>query len=268
MTQKHTVLVILAVFVLLPPPVLLVLEYGAGLFVLWYWPVWLSCSLLGCAMLLPQALPDPEAALPEADWASRDVLVGALSHKAQLEVCLAHRFYHIPVEQLRDGDFPIRYIAIYQSRTLFGKKSGIWYWGEVTGCTTVARWMLPEIPSTRTDLYFRFSIRQWERLQRPIAIKEMGFVRLMTTRFLLEHSREYPQLMLQSRQEFELYEAVKVAAEVPGHPGFLLGDYRIRRKRGQLLLTKGDRQIDAIPLEQYRLEPYHTTCRIRGQLLH
>lgn len=41
-----------------------------------------------------------EAKLAKVDWNTRDVLLGTLSRKAQLDVCLKHKFYHIPGSRL------------------------------------------------------------------------------------------------------------------------------------------------------------------------
>ena len=54
-------------------------------------------------------------------------------------------------------------------------------------------------------------IKEWKELQKPIKPKEIGFVKLFTNRFLLEHSSEVPELKLSSEEEYRLYYELKRA---------------------------------------------------------
>ena len=72
-----------------------------------------------------------EEKLMKVDWENRDVLVGSLRSKAQLDVALRHNFYHIPASQFPESAFPIHYVAIYQSKNFFGPEAGIRYYGFV-----------------------------------------------------------------------------------------------------------------------------------------
>ena len=124
-----------------------------------------------------------ESKLAKVDWSERDVLIGTLSKRQQLDACLKYRFYHIPAEQLKDSDFPVRYIALYQSKALFGSEAGVRYYGEVTKCIPLSRGEITEIkprPGTETKRYYRFEVKEWKRLSKPIVAKEMGFVRIFT----------------------------------------------------------------------------------------
>ena len=64
-----------------------------------------------------------EAKLKAVDWAVRDVLVGTMRSPQQLDICRKHCFYYIPAERLQDSDFPIRYVALYQSQYVFGAQA-------------------------------------------------------------------------------------------------------------------------------------------------
>ena len=64
-----------------------------------------------------------EAKLKAVDWAVRDVLVGTMRSPQQLDICRKHCFYYIPAERLQDSDFPVRYVALYQSQYVFQMKS-------------------------------------------------------------------------------------------------------------------------------------------------
>jgi predicted component of viral defense system (DUF524 family) len=152
-----------------------------------------------------------EEKLTKVDWSTRDVLVGSMWDQNQLDICLQHKFYHIPVKELRDSELPIRTVALYQSKTLFGAKAGIRYYGDVVSCTKVLRKDITEIPKDSNDLYYRLEIKEWKKLQKPIKPKEFGFVKLFTNRFLLEHSSEAPELNLRSEEEYRLYYELKRA---------------------------------------------------------
>ena len=65
-----------------------------------------------------------EAKLKAVDWAVRDVLVGTMRSPQQLDICRKDCFYYIPAERLQDSDFPVRYVALYQSQYVFGAQAG------------------------------------------------------------------------------------------------------------------------------------------------
>ena len=147
---------------------------------------------------------------PEARPAEgvRDVLVGTLRNRLQLETCVENKFYHIPASRLSQNDFPIRFVAIYQSNHKFGPDAGISIYGKVSRCSLVPRYKITEIPKNSREMYYRFDIEEWKTLPVPIASKERDFVNIMTTRYLLENSREVPELMLSSQEELALYRKI------------------------------------------------------------
>lgn len=152
-----------------------------------------------------------EEKLEKVDWSTRDVLVGSMRNQKQFDVCFKHKFYHIPAKELRESDLPIRTVALYQSKNLFGAKAGIRYYGDVISCTKVLRKDITEIPKNSNEYYYRLEIKEWKELQKPIKPKELGFVKLFTNRFLLEHSSEVPELKLGSEEEYRLYYELKRA---------------------------------------------------------
>ena len=108
----------------------------------------------------------------------RDVLVGTMRSPQQLDICRKHCFYYIPAERLQDSDFPIRYVALYQSQYVFGAQAGVRYYGEVMKCSAVRRSAITEVSprrGTEGNFYYRFDIREWKQLNRPIEAKETGF---------------------------------------------------------------------------------------------
>ena len=104
-----------------------------------------------------------EAKLKAVDWAVRDVLVGTMRSPQQLDICRKDCFYYIPAERLQDSDFPVRYVALYQSQYVFGAQAGVRYYGEVTKCSAVRRSAVTEISprrGTEGNFYYRFDIRE------------------------------------------------------------------------------------------------------------
>lgn len=185
-----------------------------------------------------------EAKLAKVDWSVRDVLIGTLSKKEQLDVCLKHKFYHIPAAKLKESDFPIHYIAMYQSKTIFGAEAGIQYYGEITKCIPVRRSDIKEIPSKKEDLYYRFEIKEWKQLSKPVAAKEMRFVKYLTNLFLLEHSAEMPELWIRSEEEYRLYSELKRAVndttinEEDNNLDFAFGEFLLSFDDGKISVSK------------------------------
>ena len=165
-----------------------------------------------------------EKKMAKVDWSCRDVLVGALRNREQLNAALEGRFYHIPTSKLQDGNLPIHYVALYQSKNLFGQEAGIRYWGAVIRTERVKRREIREIPRNSNELYYRFDIKEWLKLDMPIKVWEMGpGVLLLTNLFLLFHSREVPDLMIRSEEDFRMYTELHRltggrSGEAPGEP--------------------------------------------------
>ena len=112
--------------------------------------------------------------------------VGTMRSPQQLDICRKDCFYYIPAERLQDSDFPIRYVALYQSQYVFGAQAGVRYYGDVTKCSAVRRSAITEVSprrGTEGNFYYRFDIREWKQLNRPIEAKETGFVRDFTNLF-------------------------------------------------------------------------------------
>lgn len=216
-----------------------------------------------------------ERKLAKVDWKKRDVLVGALKNRQQLEICKKYRFYHIPAFQVKEMDLPIHYVAIYQSWNLFGKESGIFFYGEVTKCSLLRRKEITETggrPRNPEELYYRLDVREWKRLRNPIAVREGAQVALFTNLFLLLHSREVPDLRIASEEEFRLYYELKRLAgeslsEEPGkslcyrYQGCLL-DY----EDGQVRVMRDGRIVYTASAEQVVRHPYESFAYIRRMM--
>jgi uncharacterized protein len=160
-------------------------------------------------------LPDnSEGRLIKNDWDNRDVLVGLLKSRAQLAIVLKDNSYWIPSRFLPSSDLPVHYIAIYQSKHIFGSESGIVYYGEVIKAYEIPRKFITASPKTSKELYFRFKVKRWDRLSSPIQVRILSpyiskNFHIMTTTFLLDHSTYYPELEIQNENEYRLMYELK-----------------------------------------------------------
>ena len=217
----------------------------------------------------PAVLPPKlERTLAQADWNCRDVLVGCLRDRHQLRVCLRHRFYHMPVGRMEGNAEEVRYIAIYQSQTLFGPKSGIRYFGKVLSCEIVERKEIKQIPKDSDELYYRIQVERWQKLRRRVMSKELPFTHIRTTQFLLHHSQEIPELFLEDERQFRLYRALK---KLLGRPrirtaGFRFDEDAVVFKGGEVGTVQQGTFKPSYLLEHYADSPYAVFRHILSQL--
>lgn len=218
---------------------------------------------------LPRGMEDR---LARVDWSNRDVLVGSLKNKAQLNVALQYKFYHIPASQLSESVFPIRYVAIYQSRNFFGEEAGIRYYGAVTRCIPVKRYQIQELPKNSMEDYYRFEIKEWEKLDHIVAPKEFGQVKCLTNMFLLEHSTEYPELLLRNEEEYRLYTELKRAVKDPVideenlNLGFVLHGATVLLEDEEIHIYRKHRLVERYSVEAFKRRPNAVFRRIQKGL--
>ena len=202
-----------------------------------------------------------EDKLAKIDWNQRDVLVGALRNRSQLNTCLRHKFYHIPALKIRDADLPIHYVAIYQSINIFGREAGIRYYGEVTKTNVVKRRDIREIPKNSDEEYYRFEIKEWRELNIPLTAKEVRDFPFFTNMFLLQHCPDVPDLHISSEEEYRLYTEVRRLAndasvnETDAEPGFKYDDRTIIMENGDIVVLKDGTKIKQISIETFMRKP-------------
>lgn len=141
-----------------------------------------------------------DKAIAGASWQTPDVLVGALRNRYQLDACLQCGFYHMPVTNIDPKK--VQYVAIYQSLTLFGHGSGIRWYGKVTGWQKVRRYEIEELPKDSDEWYYRFDVKKWRRLTKPIRAGGVAFVHLVTNYFLLRSCKTVAELLVGSEHQF------------------------------------------------------------------
>ena len=200
--------------------------------------------------------------LSRADWSDRSVLVGCLRDRQQLRICLRHKFYHMPADRLEGDPESVRWVAIYQSQTLFGNRGGVRYFGRVTGVEALARQDIKQIPRDSDTPYYRFSVARWQKLPRKIASKELPITHLRTSEFLLRHSRQIPELLLEDEYQFRLYHAIKKLLGCPRirTAGFRFGEAAVVFKGGEVCTLKQGECKPSYLLENYADFP-HTVFR-------
>lgn len=207
---------------------------------------------------LPRGIEDK---LAKTDWDERDVLVGALRNKSQLEACLKYKFYHIPASMIKDTDLPIHYVAIYQSINIFGREAGIRYYGEVTKISIAKRKDITEIPKNSNEEYYRFEIKEWKELNVPLTAKEVRDFPFFTNMFLLQHCPDVPDLHISSEEEYRLYTEVRRLAndasvnETDAEPGFKYEDKMVVMENGNIIVLKDGTKIKQISIVFFMRKP-------------
>lgn len=178
----------------------------------------------------------------DGDYKDRCVLVGVVRSRYQFERLMRKRFYHIPLRQVTECFFPVKYIAIYQSKRFFGKNAGIRYFGEVEGCETVKRRDIREIPKDSDEKYLYFKIKKWRVLSKRIEAKEMENTAFSTTPYLLKNGKDSAELTLRSREEHLLYKKLiqrvndLVRMRKPNGDDIVFKDYTLKLRGGMVHL--------------------------------
>ena len=72
-----------------------------------------------------------EEKLAKVDWSRRDVLVGTLRGPEHLTACLKAKAFLVAASRIKEENFPIRYVALYETEAAFGSAAKIKYYGEV-----------------------------------------------------------------------------------------------------------------------------------------
>ncbi|MBR2215447.1 MAG: hypothetical protein IJ849_06790 [Selenomonadaceae bacterium] len=206
---------------------------------------------------------DIEFELRETDFC-HDVLVGALRSRRQFQTALAARFYHLPVTCLSKDDLPIRWIALYQSKAIFRQKSGIRYYGRVTGVQIMPRREITELPKNSGAWYYRFTVAAWQELSPPLAAMEVGVMPLLLTNFfLLRHGAATPELTLNTAEEYRFFYLLRRGVAL-----MAAGEYitlRIREaevvlKNNYLRLYSGQKLLGARSAGVYYVSPGAVTA--------
>lgn len=153
-----------------------------------------------------------EEKLAKVDWSRRDVLVGTLRGSEHLQWCLSKKAFLVAASRIKEENFPIRYVALYETEAAFGDEAKIKYYGEVktievvSGESDALGDSFTLIPN---EQYYLLRVKSWKTLENPIKPKEKGFYQMYTNLFLLQNSSFVNELFLRSEEEYRLYSELK-----------------------------------------------------------
>ncbi len=209
--------------------------------------------------ILPKGI---ESKLAHVNWNQRDVLIGTMRRREQLEACLKYNFYYLPVSQISTASLPIHEVAIYQSKDLFGREAGIEYYGDVISLEKVRRREITELPRDSDRLYYRLNVSKWKKLDRKIEAKEYGIHAIaFTNDFLLKHSTQVPELFLKTEGEYRfLTELKRVTSDASlinddRMTGFEFGAYKVIFEEGEIKLFDQTRMVDHCSINDFIRKP-------------
>lgn len=213
-----------------------------------------------------------EEKLAVVDWNKRDVLLGTFRNVEQFNICFDEKMYYIPKEKVADKDLPIHYVAMYQTGNKFRSKAGIRYYGEVLRTELVRRKDIIEVPvrnNNGDEWYYRFYVREWKELSKPILPKEAKFTRNYTNLFLLEHSEYVSELSLKSEDEYRFYSELKRninSAEINDagvNIGFEHEDTKFVFAGGSILAIRDDKVMEQMPVADFSRKPAATFRKLQ-----
>lgn len=141
---------------------------------------------------------------------NKNVLVGSL-RTGQLELALKHKFYHVPLKNLKDHKVltQIEYVALCQSRKQYREKGGIHWYGLIADWKVVRRKEITERiprPGTEEDLYVRFEVNEWIKREKPIRFGGQGiYTLLLATKYMFDRADEISELRLEDEEQLKLW---------------------------------------------------------------
>lgn len=144
-----------------------------------------------------------EKYIKEEYYANRNVLVGIVKNKVQLDINLKYNFYHTKCRNVNLVERAVKYVALAQSKNAFNDDAGIIYYGKVSNVEVVKRSDITEIPSEIDEMYYKFNVEEWVEL--PSKIEVHGYqVRtvMYTTEYLIMNAGSIGELCIMERDEF------------------------------------------------------------------
>lgn len=148
-----------------------------------------------------------EEKLAKVDWSIKDVMVGTVRTKEQLDFNLDKKGYYVPARYISNDNLPIRYIALHEEN--LGDKSGVMHYGEVLTAQRIKRGRIPVTMRNNADpdeIYYYFTVREWLELEQPISIQDSWRGRpQFTNKFLLDNcTKSYQLFAISSEEEYRL----------------------------------------------------------------
>lgn len=150
-----------------------------------------------------------EERLARFDWSVKDVMVGTVRTKEQLQFNLDKKWYYVPARFITDDVLPIRYIALHEEG--IGTDSGIKVYGEVLESRKMKRSAIPTpTKSDPNEMYYCFRVREWVELDATITIKDSAKGKpRFTNKLLLDTCTESYQLFeIESEADYRLMQEI------------------------------------------------------------
>ena len=197
-------------------------------------------------LFVREAVSEKDGEQVDTRFKERNVLVGVVRNKHQFYTMMHKKFYHIPMSQVINCEMPVKYVAIYQSKNIFKKMSGIKYYAAVSSWNTVPRNKIRELPKDSDEPYLYMKVKGWRKLAEPIKAKEMNSTAFSTTLHLLKNAKDSVELTLRTEEEYEFYTGLcalvkkLVRTNKPNHPDIIYKDFRVKLDGGCLHLYFND----------------------------
>jgi predicted component of viral defense system (DUF524 family) len=131
----------------------------------------------------------------------RNVLIGPLGTREQLNVCLEKNMYYTYLEMVQSCLGELEYVAIYQSKQKFKdeEQQGIFHFGRIKSFQILRRKDIREVASGRRpeQLAVKFLVEKWQRRLEPIKPGGFGPAEPQRTSWrLFDEAKIYPELHL------------------------------------------------------------------------
>lgn len=234
-----------------------------------YWWLVLLCCMAAALYLLRHGLRSiRETGKDRTDWSEKDVMVGTVRSAEQLRHNLATCSYYAPARFVSESRLPVKYIALHEQG--IGTRVGIKRYARVLTTRQVSRGSIPVTMRANTDpeeLYYFFTVTQWQFLPRPIVIQ--GTARgkpRFTSKFLLDHcTHSYQLFAIASETEYRLMEEIQKALENAAYTSVsqVSDSHRVIISDGYITITDWEDQIlDRIRLTTYARKPRISFHRI------
>ncbi|OQP20861.1 MULTISPECIES: restriction endonuclease-like protein [Geobacillus] len=225
-----------------------------------------------------------EGILPQGiieEWRSafdEHVLVGMVPSARHYEAYVKHRFYHIPVKQLKKGWQNARYIALYPKQGA-APQNGVTCFGKITAVNIVKRSAIAELPKRSDEEYVRFEVESWNFLQNVIRPVGYGIaVYAMTTFNMLKQAKELPELFMKSSDEIVLWRILRRLSDrirfdldaryldqASKITAYRVKNVSIRLESGRLIITNGAKH-KTIPADLLRRQPSAVFREVVGMM--
>ena len=207
-----------------------------------------------------------EEKLAKVDWSRRDVLVGTLRGPEHLSACLAAKAFLVAASRIKEENFPIRYVALYETEAAFGSEAKIKHYGEVKTIeivTSESSALGDSVALVPGEQYYQLSVKTWKKLDEPIRPKEKGFYQMYTNLFLLQNSSYVNELFLRSEEEYRMYLELKRRTDKAsitgdaqgGVSGFEVGENKIKFEGGKIWMIVNGIENDFCTVQEFADKP-------------